>query len=85
MAGVLHVYLGYTAHIRINETVYFGENKKRINVILVWLIPLFWAMIIRAILNNPAYSAIKKKKRDKLNIEQDHAKADEFESDYDDY
>ncbi|MEO1050911.1 MAG: hypothetical protein AAFX87_09795 [Bacteroidota bacterium] len=61
----LHLYLAYKTQLMIDKAIVFTTFQKRINSLLSWLIPFFWAYIVRFILKSSESKTMTKKDRDK--------------------
>lgn len=62
---LIAVYLIYSIQIskKIEESEYLNQKQKRVNTILLWLIPFIWGYIIKNIIKPSKQEVMTKKKR----------------------
>jgi hypothetical protein len=50
---------------QISKSKCLNRNQKKVNILLIWLIPFIWGLIVRGIINPKGYSIMTKNKRGK--------------------
>lgn len=67
---ILHLYFGLKFQKRIKESKVLGDSQKRINSIMIWIIPFVWFWLIKGMLGTKTMETMTKSKRkiDKSNF-----------------
>ena len=49
---ILHIAISLPIQIKISNTITLSKFQKKINSILLWLIPFLWALIVKSVLKS---------------------------------
>ena len=63
IALIAHIILAIKAQLNIRKTNLLSSTQKRINILLIWLIPIVWSLVIMEVLKPPKVRVMTKGKR----------------------
>ncbi|MCI4668799.1 MAG: hypothetical protein MRZ79_11735 [Bacteroidia bacterium] len=63
--SIIYIIISAVLSLRLNRTNLLDSRQKRVNVFLVWVLPVLWWLVILAMPLNEPLKVITKKERDK--------------------